>query len=79
MELVEKDEIITEKEQIIQNMILESDLSEKYRELSIYKELSKHNQSTVDEIAKQPKNTTNTVINNKILNMLPFVISSDFS
>ena len=96
--ILEQDEIITKKDEIIQklkdieikNKIIESVLVEKdliitkiESELNIYKELAKHNQSTVDEMAKQPKqikSTTNTVINNKVLNMIPFDLeNSDFS
>ena len=85
---MKKDEIIQKMKDVeVKNKILESELvkndliiTKLESELNIYKKLSKHNQSTVDEIAKQPKNTTNTVINNKILNMLPFDLeNSDFS
>ena len=73
-ELLEKDEIMRKMKDLeVKNKILES-------ELNIYKELAKHNQMTVDKIATQPKNIKNTVINNKILNMIPFDLeNSDFS
>jgi len=53
--------LIELKKEIIE---LKSALTELKTENTIYKELAKHSQSTVEEIAKQTKHTTNTTNNN---------------
>ena len=72
-----KAENIEFKKEIIE---LKSSLTELKTENTIYKELAKHNQSTVEEIAKQTKqhiHTTNTTQTNVYNNMKPLDINKE--